>query len=204
MTLRMPMFPLGTVLFPHQFLPLHVFEPRYREMTMRCLEGSRRFGVVLIERGQEVGGGDRRFGVGTVAEIVEAAQLPDGRWLLETVGRERLAVERWLPDDPHPWAEVDALTDFPTDASDDPLLTRVTERLRRLLALRTELGDPAPPATVALDPDPVVASWQIAVLAGLSPMDGLAVLGVDGFHARLAALSDLIAGELELCEARLF
>ena len=63
----MPMFPLGTVLFPHALLPLHVFEPRYRVMTERVLKATREFGVVLIERGSEVGGGDTRFDVGTVA-----------------------------------------------------------------------------------------------------------------------------------------
>ncbi|MEY2438604.1 MAG: uncharacterized protein QOF97_3440, partial [Acidimicrobiaceae bacterium] len=47
---ELPMFPLGTVLFPSVFLPLHVFEPRYREMTRRCLDTQREFGVVLIER----------------------------------------------------------------------------------------------------------------------------------------------------------
>jgi uncharacterized protein len=68
----MPMFPLGTVLFPHALLPLHVFEPRYRLMTRRVLAGDGELGVVLIERGSEVGGGDTRFGVGTVARVVRA------------------------------------------------------------------------------------------------------------------------------------
>src|SRR5439155_458702 len=63
----LPMFPLGTVLFPFVVLPLHVFEPRYRALTRDCLAGSGEFGVVLIERGLEVGGGDERFPVGTVA-----------------------------------------------------------------------------------------------------------------------------------------
>src|SRR4051812_26706984 len=57
----LPMFPLGTVLFPHAVLPLHVFEPRYRALVETCLHSDGRFGVVLIERGYEVGGGDARF-----------------------------------------------------------------------------------------------------------------------------------------------
>jgi uncharacterized protein len=60
----MPMFPLGTVLFPYALLPLQVFEPRYRVMMHHVLEGDREFGVVLIERGSEVGGGGARVGVG--------------------------------------------------------------------------------------------------------------------------------------------
>ena len=56
----LPMFPLGTVLLPGAVLPLHVFEPRYRQLVQDCLAGEPEFGVVLIERGSEVGGGDQR------------------------------------------------------------------------------------------------------------------------------------------------
>ena len=52
----LPIFPLNTVLFPGAPLPLRIFEPRYREMLKRCLDGGRRFGVVLIKSGPEVGG----------------------------------------------------------------------------------------------------------------------------------------------------
>ena len=98
----MAMFPLGTVLFPYALLPLHVFEPRYRLMMRHVLDGDREFGVVLIERGSEVGGGDTRFDVATVARVVQAAELPDGRYALATVGMRRVRVERWLDDDPYP------------------------------------------------------------------------------------------------------
>src|SRR5205085_6222751 len=96
----MPMFPLSTVLFPYAPLPLHVFEPRYRALVRDCIAGDGEFGVVLIERGFEVGGGDSRFDVGTVAQLVEAAELDDGRWLLTTVGTRRIRVATWIPDDP--------------------------------------------------------------------------------------------------------
>lgn len=197
------MFPLGTVLFPHQLVPLHVFEERYRVMTERCLEGDRRFGVVLIERGQEVGGGDERFGLGTVAEIVQAGKLPDGRWLLEAVGRERLRVQRWLPDDPHPWADVDVLDEIPPPDRAVELRDPVVERLRRLLALRSELGDPVPDATLALADDPAVSSFQVAALAGLNPLDALRLLEAGDAADRLTLLRTLLDGEIELANARL-
>ena len=97
---RLPMFPLGTVLYPYAMLPLHVFETRYRIMVRECLRTDQEFGVVLIERGSEVGGGDVRFDTGTIARIVQAAELPDGRYALASVGTKRIRVERWLPDDP--------------------------------------------------------------------------------------------------------
>ena len=115
----LPMFPLGTVLFPHAVLPLHIFEHRYRALAETCLRGDGRFGVVLIERGDEVGGGDTRFGVGTVARIVEAARTPDGRYLLATVGTERFRVRKWLDDDPYPRAEIDVIGE-PKRVADAP------------------------------------------------------------------------------------
>src|SRR5438128_2746014 len=102
----MPMFPLGTVLLPGGVLPLHVFEPRYRAMVKHCLAGDREFGVVLIARGHEVGGHDQRHDVGTVARMIQVAELADGRYAMITVGMRRIRVTEWLPDDPFPQAEV--------------------------------------------------------------------------------------------------
>ena len=96
------MFPLGMVLLPTMVVPIHVFEPRYRQMTKDCLDGEREFGVVLIERGSEVGGGDIRTDTGTLARIADAQELPDGRWGLVAVGTRRIRVSRWLEDDPYP------------------------------------------------------------------------------------------------------
>ena len=75
----LPLFPLGTVLFPGSFLPLHIFEPRYRLLVRRCIEGTRPFGIVLIRSGSEVGGAAEPHGIGTVARIVAVSPLPDGR-----------------------------------------------------------------------------------------------------------------------------
>src|SRR5438067_6409090 len=154
---RLPMFPLGTVLLPFAHLPLAMFEPRYRALVKDCLAGDGEFGVVLIERGHEVGGGDVRFGVGTVARIVQTAELPDGRWLVDAVGTQRFRVTEWLPDDPYPLALIAFLDDEPADA--DPTAdaeaaerrTAVERLLRQVLALQVELGFPAPSAVRSLD-----------------------------------------------------
>jgi uncharacterized protein len=197
------MFPLGGVLVPHGYLPLHVFEPRYRQLTRDCLAGDRRFGVVLIERGSEVGGGDVRTDLGTVARIVEAAELPDGRWFLACVGTGRIRVARWLPDDPYPQAEVDDLPEPPPSAADREGLAAVVPLLRRVLALANELGDPAAPATVELDPDPAVAAWQVVALAPAGPADIHRLLAVDDPGDRLRRLAALLADQAELLELRL-
>jgi uncharacterized protein len=197
----LPMFPLGTVLFPHAVLPLHIFEPRYRALVDHCLAGNHEFGVVLIERGHEVGGGDERFDVGTVARIVQAGQLTDGRWMLVNVGVQRLRVLEWLPDDPYPLARVDRVDDPPATSADG--VDEVSALLRRVLAMRVELGDLAAPIDVALDGDPTTASYQAAALAPIGPLDAQRLLELDDAGARLTQLRDLLAEECAVLELRL-
>jgi Lon protease-like protein len=200
------MFPLGTVLFPYAVLPLHVFEPRYRIMTRECLHGHQEFGVVLIERGSEVGGGDVRFEVGTVARIVRASELDDGRYALTAVGVRRLRVERWLPDDPYPQAEVVELPE-PTlegndarDASDSA--ARVDTALRRLLSLWAEVEPRVAEIGVELADDPRQAAYQAAALTPIGPLDAQRVLEADTTIARLVLLESVLGDEIELLEAR--
>jgi uncharacterized protein len=191
----LPMFPLGTVLFPHQVLPLHVFEPRYRVLMHDVLSGEREFGVVLISHGHEVGGGDERVELGTVARIVQAEELEDGRWLTITVGTTRFAVDEWLPEDPYPRA---AVHDLGHDEAHDPA-TAVVDRaqllapkLRRVLAMQSELGDPGGDATFELATEPEVLCWQPAIMAPLTTFDAQRVLAVDGCLDRLDVVDELL------------
>jgi Lon protease-like protein len=197
------MFPLGSVLFPHAELPLHVFEPRYRALAEACLAGDGEFGVVLIERGSEVGGGDTRFSIGTVARIVAAGRLPDGRYLLATVGTRRLRVRTWLPEDPFPRAEVELLAE--TDAQPEAHDTRaeVERMLKRVLAMAAELGESPQAVGVELDDDPVQAGFQAAAAAPIGPLDAQRLLELDDPAERLAQLRGLLAEQAELLELRL-
>ena len=107
-------------------LPLHVFEPRYRKLMTELMAeedpARREFGVPLIERGSEVGGGDDRSSIGTVARVMEAEEFDDGRWGLVAVGVRRFRVVSWLPDDPYPLADVDDWPDEPpTSRSTRPM-----------------------------------------------------------------------------------
>jgi uncharacterized protein len=190
------MFPLGTVLFPSAFLPLHVFEPRYRELVRVCLDGDGSFGVALIERGSEVGGGDVRTTVGTRARIIEAREMPDGRWALGTLGTERLRVVRWLDDDPYPRADVEVWPDDPSglDATEErDLADKVVARLRRVLARHAELGHTTAPATIELADEPGLASFQASAVAPLGPADHQSLLEAASLSARLTLLDQLLA-----------
>jgi Lon protease-like protein len=202
------MFPLGTVLFPHMPLSLHVFEERYRRLVADCLEGAERgeppeFGVVLIERGQEVGGGDQRFGLGTVAEIREVGRHEDGRYSVVAVGNRRVEVRAWLPDDPYPLADVEPVADAAGPGDDEELLARAERAVRRCLTLKAELDEPAWPAQVGVDADPDVAMWQLAAVAPLGPIDQLELLASTSAASLLARLAELAEEEASVLAFRL-
>ena len=199
----MPMFPLGTVLVPSAGLPLHVFEPRYRALVHECLAGDQEFGVVLIERGSEVGGEDVRTDVGTVARIVQAQELPDGRWALAAVGVRRVQVRRWLPDDPYPIAEVEDWPDPEPGRDHEDALTECLGLLRRTLGLAAEAGDEVAPATIELSDDPVLAGYQAMAVAPLGPLDRQRLLAAESPDARLVGLADLLRDAIEVLELRL-
>ncbi len=198
------MFPLGTVLVPGAYLPLHVFEPRYLALVDACLEGSSEFGVALIERGSEVGGGDQRSSIGCMARIIEAVELEDGRRAIGTVGVRRIRIDRWLPDAPYPRAEVRDWPDVPATPEAGELLASVVPRFRRVLAMASELGEAVAPATVALDEaDPVAAGYEMAALAPIGPLDRQALLAAESPEQRLRQLASLLDDEGSVLATRL-
>lgn len=187
-TRTLPMFPLGSVLVPHAVLPLHVFEPRYRTLLDDVLAGDREFGVVLIERGHEVGGDDVRGDLGTIARVMQVERLDDGRAAVVAVGTRRCRVEAWLPDDPYPRASVTELDDGVPGPDAHELVDEVRLRLRRLLARAAELGDTVPPATTEISDDPTVASYHATALTPLGAYDTQRLLAIDEPEERLAQL----------------
>jgi uncharacterized protein len=190
---HLPMF-----LMPHahMVLPLHIFEPRYRTMFHDLMEGDREFGVVQIARGSETGGGDVRHDVGTIARVLQAEELDDGRWVAVTVGTRRLKVTDWYPDDPYPQARIEELAEDGIDDGVRALRDALVPRLRRLLALRTELGDETVPSTFDVASDDAVACWQLLVLSPLSGLDAQRLLETDGWDERLERFGALLT-ELE-------
>lgn len=191
MVRTLPMFPLGNVLVPHALLPLHLFEPRYRAMIRDVLDGDREFGVVLIQRGAEVGGDDVRSDLGTLARVLDAQELDDGRWVIVNAGVQRLRVLEWLPDDPYPRAVIEELEDPAPSRDAHELVEQVRGRLARVLARANELGAEVAPATTEISEDPVVASYHALALAPLGPFDTQELLAIDDAEERLAALLTL-------------
>jgi len=185
------MFPLGSVLFPHMPLALRVFEDRYLVMLSRVLQDEpSEFGVVLIERGQEVGGGEKRFSVGTVATIVQL-DTEEGVVGVIAQGGRRVAITRWLDEDPYPQAEVEILPDFVWDDDHAELLVRADEVVRRALALASEFTESMWSPDIELSDDPVESAWQLAAIAPLGAIDQFALV-------RSESLRDLLDGVITL------
>lgn len=185
------MFPLGTVLFPYMPLPLRVFEERYIVMLSRILEHEpSEFGVALIERGQESGGGGTTFSVGTVAQITEI-EAADGFIALMTEGQRRFEIVEWHDDDPHPRADVRFINELEWSPDLQPLRERAEQLVRSTLALASEFSDQQWAATVELAELPVAACWQLAAIAPLEQLDQVRLL-------QSASLQELLELTIEL------
>ena len=205
----MPMFPLGSVLLPGAVLPLHVFEPRYRALVRFCLAADEHeFGVTMIERGSEVGGGDQRMKIGTVARMIQVAELENGQYALVCVGTRRIRVNEWLPDDPYPLAEVDDWPDDWPDGNPDErdvstLLATTASRVRRAAALATELGDSCVDGSAEISTDPLLASYHLSALAPIGPADSYRLLCANSPARRLSVLNEVMDDVEAILEFRM-
>ena len=188
------MFPLGSVLLPGGILPLHVFEPRYRDMVRDCLraDGDPEFGQALITHGWETGGGDTRALVGTVAQMLQIEALDEQRYAIVAVGTRRIRINAWLPDDPYPLADVDDWPDEDPDAAGLAVDVAASHaRVRATLALAAQLGEASDEDT-EISEDPLVATYHLATLAPIGAADRLRLLAAPGPAARLDLLDEIL------------
>jgi Lon protease-like protein len=199
----MPMFPLGAVLVPSAGLPLHVFEPRYRALVRDCLAGDHEFGVVLIERGSEVGGGDVRVSVGTLAQLVRSTELPDGRYAVHAVGIRRIRARTWLEDDPYPRADVEELVDPVPGPGLDAARTAASEAFARIRDLAARIDPSVRIEIPELPAEPVAASFELVAAAPIGPRAAQRKLELDYAGERFAPLGALLADHARLLEAHL-
>lgn len=195
-----PMFPLGSVLFPFVAIPLRVFEPRYLTLVGRLLDEDEpgfEFGVVLIERGSEAGGGDQPASVGTMAHLVSAAAGADDL-LIVGVGTQRFTVERWVEEDPYPRAEISTLPELEWSEALAPLRAEAEAVVRRVIA---RVAEPQSDAGIELSDDPVAAAWQLAAIAPLGEYDKYTLLRSTSMGGLLRQTIDLTLGAEELWAA---
>jgi len=194
-----PMFPLGSVLFPAMPLALQVFEERYLKMMGSILDAEEPvFGVVLIERGSEVGGGDQRFDLGTTARVLQI-EAPEGPLQVVAKGDRRFRVVSWLDEEPYPQAEVEFLEEFPDDEVDSAALESAEAVVRDTLSYLLELDLSVPwPTDIELADDPVARAWQLAGIAPLGTLDHQDLLESGDVASLLKDVKETVTAALEV------
>ena len=196
---RLPLFPLKTVLLPGMVLPLRIFEPRYRLMMQRVLAGERRFGVLLIRRGEEVGPGAEPYDVGTVAVVTAVEPLAGGLMEISATGSRRFRVTAFHHDAPYLTGDVEYLSE---DCQPSDTLRALQTEVERLSCeyVRTVLTlQDAHAGRVQLPGDPVALSYTVAgVLAALQPSEAQELLASSTVEQRLDMERGLLHRELAI------
>ena len=187
-----PLFPLpNVVLFPNVFLPLHIFEPRYRAMTADALQGDRIIGMVLLRPGHETNyeGRPTVYDVGCAGVITHSQALADGRYDIVLRGIEKFRITSEDPTRPYRIGHVEAISEAISPEEAQPLRHQ-RQRLEAVLAAAVERvrAEPKFPPSVP-DEDLVNA---LAQYLDLEVLEHQALLECNGVLARCRALIDLL------------
>jgi uncharacterized protein len=189
----LPLFPLpNVVLFPGVFLPLHIFEPRYRAMIADALDGDRMIGMTLLKPGfeSEYEGRPPIYPVGCAGLITHAERLPDGCFNIVLQGVERFRVAAEDDSRPYRLAIVERLGGDTASPADAPVLRRLRDRIEQgLLPLVERAGGELSIPPLMPDADVIHA---LAQYLDLTVLEKQALLECETLRARGAALADLL------------
>ncbi len=188
----LPLFPLPTaVLFPNVFLPLHIFEPRYREMVADALRSDRMIGMVLLRPGWErdYEGQPPVYPIGCSGVITHVERLPDGRYDIVLRGLDRFRIVTEDHSRSYRRAQVETLRESPVDAQQRGVLRELRSRLETLIAPSAARGGAARTASGMGDEDLVNA---LAQYLDLDAIEKQALLELDGVARRAASLVELL------------
>jgi Lon protease-like protein len=189
----LPLFPLpNVVLFPGVFLPLHIFEPRYRLMIEEALDDDRLIGMVLLKPGYEAEyeGRPAIYPVGCCGLITHAERLADGRFNIVLQGLERFRVREEDDSRIYRIGVVERLGGDTATASEGPALRELRHRIEHLLTPMVERAGGelnVPPSMTDVD-----VIHALAQYLDLSPLEKQALLECDTVLARATALADLL------------
>lgn len=192
--IEIPLFPLNLVLFPGMVQPLHIFEPRYREMTRFCLDSDIAFGVTLASPGSELGHEQpERFG--TLARIADYQRLPDGRYNLITVGVQRFEALELCQDKPYLSGKVRLLPEDIGAGDIASLMLEARSLLDDYLSLVLSIMEGGE-TTIAVPKDIVELSYFIAVCLPCEDMVKQTLLEAQTAVARLTRERELLRIEI--------
>jgi Lon protease-like protein len=195
-----PIFPLpNVVLFPNVFLPLHIFEPRYRSMVADTLEEDRIIGMTLLRQGWEsdYDGRPPVYPIGCAGLITHAERLPDGRYNIVLQGLEKFRIIEEADNRSYRVAHVDSIAEAVPEADKDEMRS-ARRRLESLLVPqpRGRGADPKVPPTMA-DEDLVNA---LAQYLELEPVEKQALLERESLLARCHSLIELLEMKVILAQ----
>jgi Lon protease-like protein len=203
MAVEVPLFPLGTVLFPHMPMSLHIFEERYKTMMRDCRRGSTTFGIVAIRSGQEAGGGAIPYEVGTLAQLDEVEELADGGYNLVVIGASRFHIDAFSHQRPYLVGSVHYLQDIPAPADDtERLAAAVTAAFRGYAGQLRGIGQ-EDSFEVGLPSDPELLSYLVAAAMQVETAQRQRLLEIDGTVERLSACLRLLRREAALLDRML-
>ncbi len=193
----LPLFPLHVVLFPDMPLPLHIFEPRYREMVMRCREEKSPFGVILIRDGEEAGVQGVPHLVGTTARITQYEEMPDGRMNILVFGETRFRVTYASHDKPYLSAKVEPLDE---ETGDPRLVQPAAEAVaglfkKYLRALFAMTGRSL--SALQLPREPSYLSYAVASVLQVPLAEKQRLLEIAGTARRLEYEAEILRTEIE-------
>ncbi len=196
----LPLFPLpNVVLFPNVFLPLHIFEPRYRDMVADALASDRMIGMVLLRPGwdRDYEGRPAIYSIGCSGVLTHNERLPDGRYNIVLRGIERFRIVEEDQGLAYRRAVVEPLRDRALDADDRSVIRSQRSRLESMLgSSRSSTGDPRMPASMS-DEDLVNA---LAQYLDLEPLEKQALLEKPCLRTRAESLVELL--EMKILMAR--
>jgi hypothetical protein len=201
----LPLFPLNTVLFPHARLPLHIFEPRYREMIARCIDDDLAFGVLLIKEGVEVGGPAIPHAVGTLAQITNLTRLPDGRMNLTALGVTRFRLLEQFDAHAYATGRIVLLPDEHVDETQaQPVAADVRRWFTEYVRAIRQVSEPDHDATAFNLPDDSTAlSYIVAAVLPITALEKQMLLEIQTTHERLQRELNLLRREIELLKTML-
>jgi Lon protease-like protein len=223
-----PMFPLGTVYVPGDVVSLRVFEDRYVTMVRDVLsddDDHMQFGTVLIDKGSEVGGNDKRRDVGVNVRLHSCAISESGGYVLAGVATHRLFVQTWKSDAPYPVAEVSFDEPDKSPSVSPSQVSVVAQQVRSVLHLMLEnasermsaTGDDGDTLGRFLPPDLVsalgraaagsleshecdAAAWVIVRCLPCGPFDRYSLLAAPTLEDRLRQVENVVAHLREMVE----
>lgn len=196
--MQMPLFPLNVVLFPGMVLPLHIFEPRYREMIGRCIDEHIPFGVVSVQEGQAEEGSPTPQMVGTAARITRVERLDDGRMNITAVGTQRFRILELDHSRSYLQARV---AQYPVVNGSTRAAVELAQKVRPKIIEYVDLLGEASQTQLKLDrlpEDPTTLACLVAIALQINNQDKQKLLELPGIPEMLDRERYLLSLEIKL------